>query len=32
MTHARKLYLGNPWGGAKPMYFDDLSVTSSVGE
>ena len=27
MTHARKLYLGNPWAGKKPLYFDDVSVT-----
>ena len=31
MTRARKLYLGNPWGGKKPLHFDDVSVTS-VGE
>jgi len=28
ITHARKLYLGNPWAGSKPVYFDDVSVTA----
>jgi len=27
LAHARKLYLGNPWAGSKPLYFDDISVT-----
>jgi hypothetical protein len=28
VTRVRKLYLGNPWAGVKPMYFDDLSVNA----
>jgi len=23
---ARFLFLGNPWGGSKPMYFDDVTI------
>ena len=29
--HVRRLYLGNPWFGNKPLYFDDVSVTSLNG-
>ena len=28
---ARSLFLGNPWGGSKPMYFDDVAVMSLSG-
>jgi alpha-mannosidase len=28
LRFARSLFLGNPWAGAKPMYFDDVSVTA----
>jgi hypothetical protein len=27
MKTTRLLFLGNPWAGSKPMYFDDVSVT-----
>ncbi len=30
-THVRRLYLGNPWSGNKPLYFDDVSVTALDG-
>lgn len=28
MTLTRLLFLGNPWGGTQPMYFDDVSVVA----
>ena len=31
MTATRLLFLGNPWAGAQPMYFDDVSVLA-LGE
>ncbi len=24
---AKSIFLGNPWAGSRPMYFDDVSVT-----
>jgi len=27
LTSVRRLYLGNPWGGTKPLWYDDVSVT-----
>jgi len=26
MARVRKLYLGNPWAGSKPVYYDDVTV------
>jgi hypothetical protein len=28
LRFARLLFLGNPWAGSKPMYFDDVSVAA----
>ncbi|MBI2302883.1 MAG: hypothetical protein HYU66_28585 [Armatimonadetes bacterium] len=31
LVRTRRLYLGNPWGGKQPLYFDDVSVRRAEG-